>query len=538
MQLKRILGLTSLLLALVLVLSACAGDGEVDETPEEGENEGETETSEGEGGDLTIAVPADISEISPQGSNDVPSSNVQENVFETLVYLDENTEAQPRLAEDWEVIDDTTYEFKIREGVKFHDGSDLNAEVVKANFDRLMDPDTASPQASLVAAVESVEVVDEFKVRFNLEYPYGPLINNLAHTGTSIMSPKVIEEDAKAVENGESPGSYINENPVGTGPFEFDEWTPGESVVLTKNEDYWGDQAKLDSITFQVISENSTRLAELDTGSVDIMANVSPDSVSRVENGENSSLLEQESTSLSYLGFNTQSSPLDDERVRRAISMAVDKEEIIEGIYNGYGVAANSPVPPTVFGHDESVEGIEYNKEEAKALLEEAGYGDGLTLNLMTNNDNQQRMYMAEYVASELEDLNIEVNIEGLEFGSFIDKASNGDHDLFILGWSTPTMDADYATYNLFHSEQHGEAGNMTFLENEEVDKLLDQARQESDPEARKELYSELQQKLVELAPMHYVHHQTYLLGVNDRVKDFSVAGNGIYQFRDTYIEE
>lgn len=542
MRLRKFIWLFSLIVALTLVLAACAGDGEPDEGAAEagadaaGEN-GEGGAGSGTGGDLTIAVPSDAVTLSVHGSNDVPSINVQQNIFETLTTLDENQEVQPGLAEDWEQVDDTTWDLYLREGITFHDGAELTADVVKMNFDRLMDADIASPRAFLFEAVESVEVQDDYTVRMNLEFPYAPLLANLAHTGAAIMSPNIIEEDYAQMEEGGDADTYINQNPVGTGPFEFEEWTPGESVVLTRNDDYWGEDAKLDSVTFKVVEEQSTRIAELETGTSHVADAIGPNNMSRVKGMPNASVLQEPSISLSYIGFNMQKEPFDDERVRQAISMAVNKEEIIEGVYNGVGLVASGPLAPSVFGYDESVEGLEYDPEKAQELLAEAGYEDGFETTIWTN-DDEQRVDTAVAVQSQLEDIGIDVEVQELEWGAYLEKTAKGEHDMFILGWSNSTADADLGLYPLFHSSQVGDPGNRSFLENEEVDKILDEGRRATDPETRTAIYSEAQERLVELAPVLYLHHKEFLLGVDDSVKNFGIDALGLYQIKDAYIEE
>ncbi|MFD1363470.1 glutathione ABC transporter substrate-binding protein [Lentibacillus salinarum] len=537
MRLRKFVWLFSLIVAIALILAACAGDGEPDEGAESGSDAaGEGDAVSESGGDLTIAIGSDVVTLSSHGANDIPSSNVQENIYETLTEMDENQEIQPGLAEDWEEVDDTTRDFYLREGITFHDGAELTADVVKMNFDRLMDEDIGSPRAFLVEAVESVEVQDDYTVRFNLEYAYAPLLAHLAHNGTAIMSPEVIEEDYAQMEEGGDVDSYINQNAAGTGPFEFEEWTPGESVVLTRYDDYWGENAKLDSVTFKVVEEQSTRLAELETGTSDVADAVGPNNLSRVEGMPDASLLQEPSISLSYIGFNVKKEPFDDKRVRQAISMAVDKEEIIEGIYNGVGIPATKPLAPSMFGNDESVEGLEHDPEQAQELLAEAGYEDGFETTIWTN-DNEQRVDIAVTVQSQLEDIGIDVEIEELEWGAYLERTANGEHDMFVLGWSNATADADYGMYPLYHSSQHGDPGNQTFLDNEGVDELLEEARRETDPDAREELYSEAQELLVEQAPMIYLHHKEFLLGVDDSVKNFGIDPQGIYQIKEAYIE-
>jgi len=528
--------LFGLLLSIVLV--ACASEPDESGSTADGSEGGEEADAEGSGGDLIISNPSDIVSMDPALSNDVPSSNVQANVFESLTKQDENMEVQPSLAESWEQIDETTWEFKLREGVKFHDGSDFTAEVVKANIERILDPEVASPRLFLYEMVTEIEVVDDYTVRFTTEYPFSPLPAHLAHTGGGMVSLEQIEADYAAMENGEAPGSVINENPIGTGYFKFDSWEPGSQVKLVKNEDYWGETAKLDSVTFKVVSEGLTRVAELETGDSHIADQISPNSVEQVEAIDGASIDQQGSVSLSYIGFNAEKEPFNDPKVRQAINMAINKEEILDGVYEGFGIPAIGPLAPDVYGYDENVQGLEYDPERAKELLAEAGYEDGFSTTLWTNDANQERMDMATIIQAQLKEFGIDVEIEALEWGAYLEQTANGEHDMFILGWSNATGDADYGLYPLFHSDNVGEPGNRTFTKDAELDELLVQARQESDEEARLELYSQIQEKLTEIAPMLYIHHQEYLTGVSDKVKGFSLLPTQIYQLQNVYIEE
>src|SRR5690625_537726 len=265
---------------LTIALAACASEPDESSTPEN--NSGDSQS----GGELVVAAASDVVALDPAGSNDIPSFDVQSNIFENLIRHDENMELQPALAESWEAIDETTWEFKLQEGVTFHDGSEFNAEVVKANIERVLDPDVAALAGHLIAMIEEVEVVDDYTVRFITEYPFGSLPAHLAHPTASMISLPQIEEDYAAMEEGAEPGSVINENPIGTGYFQFDEWLPGQHVSLTKNDDYWDGEAKLDAVTFKVVSEDLTRIAELETGDSHVSNPLSPSDIERVEGVE------------------------------------------------------------------------------------------------------------------------------------------------------------------------------------------------------------------------------------------------------------
>ncbi|GAB3804361.1 glutathione ABC transporter substrate-binding protein [Virgibacillus kimchii] len=529
---KKAIAYLLLAVFLAIFLSACAGepdeDGAADATGDEPE--------ESEGGDLVIAKASDAVSLDPNGSNDIPSYDVQINIFETLVKQNNEMELTPSLATDWEAIDENVWEFDLREGVTFHDGAAFNADVVKKNIERIIDPEVGSSQASLFEMVTDIEVVDDYTIRFTTEYPFASLPAHLAHPVSGMVSPDLIDEDYAAMEDGNEPGTKINEQPIGTGFFEFDAWSPGEFVRLTRNDDYWDDPAKLDSVTFKVVSEDLTRVAEIQTGDSHITNPLSPSDVEQVNAHDETSVQQQESVSLAYIGFNMEKEPFDDQRVRQAISMAIDKEQIIDGIYDGYAVPAVGPIPPGVLGHEEDGSDLDYDIEKAKELLAEAGYEDGFETSIWTN-DSRERIDTATNVQAQLEQIGIDVNIEVLEWGAYLEATENGEHDMYVLGWVTGTGDADYSTYPLYHSQNVGAPGNRTFLQDEEIDQLLAEGRQTFDDEERHEVYRELQEKLVDLSPKIYLHYSEYLLGVRDEVKGLEQLPTQYLMLKDVYLE-
>lgn len=214
------------------------------------------------------------------------------------------------LATSWEAVDDTTWEFKLQEGVTFHDGTTFNAEVVKANIGRIIDEDVAAPTAYLLDMIDEVIVIDDYTVQIKTAYPFSGLPAHLAHSSGAMISLEQIEADYAAMEEGADPGSVINEKPIGTGYFKFDEWSPGQYIRLVKNEDYWDGTALLDSVTFKVVPEDLTRIAELNTGDSHVTNQLSSSDVAQIESTEGLAMLQQGSVSLDYLGFNTQKSHL------------------------------------------------------------------------------------------------------------------------------------------------------------------------------------------------------------------------------------
>lgn len=560
----KLLLMFAMISVLVFALAACADDSDVDEQAAgDGDDADGTEETAG-GGDLIISEMSDIVSLDPHGQNDVPSSNVRSNIYETLTTLDENMEPQPGLATEWEETGENTWQFTLEEGVTFHDGSEFNAEVVKANLDRIVDPNVGSARMFLYEMIDNVEVIDDYTVEITTEYPFAPLLAHLAHDAGGMISKEVIDEDlqlaldaagedmtaeeyvAERDENGEvevgdgfsdEVGNYIAENPIGTNFFAVESRDPGNNVVLERFDDFHGELANLDTVTFKVVSETGARLAEIETGESHIAGKTESNNVDRVEEHPDTYLNAQPLLSLSYVGFNTEKEPLNDPLVRQAISYAVDRETIIEGVYNGVGIPAHGPLAPGVFGYDENAESIEYDLDHAKELMEEAGHEDGFSIGILTN-DSPERVNTAVFLQEALQELNIDVEVQQREWGAYLEETAAGEHDMYVLGWSTVTGDADYGLFSLFHSSQHGDPGNRSFLSDDEVDELLEAGRQETDPDARLEIYSELQTLLAELEPQINIHHQEELTGVRNEVENFSVDALGIYQLQDVTINE
>lgn len=530
---KQQVFMVSVFAMLLFVLTACASGSDPDEGKDSSSDGGASDGTK----DFVIAVHSDASTLDPTGSNDVPSHNMQEPIFERLLKRDENMELIPGLAKEWEFVDDTTVEFILEENVTFHDGEPFNAEAVKKSLDRVLDPKVASPKYDNFAMIESVDVVDEFTVQVKTSYPFAPILAHLSHTGASIISPKLIDEDYKAIEEGKEPGAAISDNPIGTGPFKYEEWTPGEEITFVRNDDYWGEKAVLDTVTMKVSPESGTRLADLERGFVHATDPVLPNEVAQINDGDFAEVLETSSTGLAFIGFNMKDGPFEDIRVRQAVSMALNKDEVIDGVYDGFGVKGKGPLAPKVFGYDEEIDGLQYDLEEAKKLLAEAGYEDGFTATLWTN-DNPQRIDTAILLQDTLKDLNIELKIEQMEFGTYIEELKKGDHDLYMLGWTNPMLDADHGLYMLFHSSSIGVPPNAMWYENDKVDELLEAGRQEMDDEKRLDIYKELQETIIEDAPMIFLDYQVYLTAVRNNVEGFRIDSGGIYHLEKVDMTE
>lgn len=476
---------------------------------------------------LIIARLSDAESLDHQFMSTINAASVTHGkVYEGLIGRDKSAELQPLLAESWEQLDDTTWEFKLRQGVNFHDGTEFTAEAVKATFDRLLDPEVGSPRAGVLAMVEEIKIIDDHTVQFLLSEPYSPLLSILASHEGGIINPKAIEEFG---------GDDIQE-PNGTGPFKFESWTPGQVIVLTRNEEYWGTPAKVGRVEFKVVPEETTRTSMVETGEAHIAEPLSISQFAAVDASQSSEVYQSEGFGTEYITFNVEKEPFDDVKVRKAVAHAIEMDAIRKGVYNNIGGEANSLLGSKVFGYHEGLETYEYNLSEAKRLLAEAGYPDGLEVKLTTM-DNKERISLAEVVQSQLKGIGIKVNIEVMEYGTFVDTTHSGETEMIITSWRNATGDADYNQYNLMHSSSKGANGNTSFYANAEVDNLIEEARKEADSAKRIELYAkaqDIQMEEVIYIPVRVIENVAVM---SKDVSGFGISPSGYLELNNVSIK-
>lgn len=496
-----------MILAFTFLIAGCSSNNNT----QSGGNSSSSEEPK-EGGTLVIARKADATNLDPHMITSIPTANyIFQKVYEGLVRQDENMQIQPLLAKEWSVSEDgLTWEFKLQEGVSFQDGAPFNADAVKKTMDRVKDANLGLPNTSKFAMVKEVKVVDSTTVQFILEYPYAPLLSTLSANEGSIISPKAIDAGPES----------LAKNPVGTGPFTFASWKPGQEMVLVKNENYWGQKAKIDKVVYKVVPEDATRIAMVETGEANIADNVPVTDIERIEASSNMKLVRAQGLGVEYLGFNTQKKPFDDVRVRQAIAYAIERDAILSGVYNNVGSRTASAMSPKVFGYNPNLNDYEYDINKAKELLKEAGYPNGFTMTITTD-DRKERVNLAEVVQAQLKGIGIDVKLNVMEFGAYLEATDKGEHDMFIGGWGNATGDGDYNQYNVFHSSSHGAKGNQAFYANPEVDKLIEIARKETDSEKRKEIYAQLQEIELQDAPLIPIRTLEYVVVTSDNVRDF-----------------
>ncbi|GAJ98088.1 glutathione ABC transporter substrate-binding protein [Geomicrobium sp. JCM 19055] len=503
--------LSSKALVPVLVIAMMIGCSDDPSSSTEGDTNA---TASSTGGDLRFAIATDAVILDPHRFNDVATSLVLSNTYESLVMHDDDMEIVPRLAESFEQIDELTLEMVLRNDVTFHDGSSFDAYTVEANIERIQDPDIASPRAFMYDAISEVNVIEDDTIHIKTNEPYAPLLANL--TSLSMISSDAIEKH----ENGELD---LSVEIAGTGPFSLLNWEQGNEVRYEAYEEYWGSVANIDTLTFQVVPEEGTRLAMLENEEAHVVDNIEPTNMSRVEAMPNAEVSVSNGLRTEYIGFNVQKEPFNDPLVRKALAHAIDANTITEGIYEGYGVRATAPISEHVFGYSNQLTNYPYDVDLAKQLLEEAGFPDGFETTILTNDAHPMRIQIAEVIQSQLEDVGVRAQIHSMEWGAYLDATANGEQEIYMLGWTTSNADADFGLFPMYHSDSFGYTGNRSFYSNDEVDALLEEAKVEMDEEKRLELYEEAMEIIMIEAPKVFTVQEQLRIGVSDKVNHFSL---------------
>lgn len=508
-----------LLLFTALILAACSsGDsGNSDDGNGNAASDGEN------GGTLVFGRGGDSTSLDPSRTTEGETFKVTKNIFETVVDFEEGgTEIVPGLATDWDVSDDgLTYTFNLEEGITFHDGTDFNADAVVKNFERWAGGDAelfpyynsmfGGFEGDEGHVIESVKAEDDSTVVFTLTRPQAPFLKNLAMDMFAIASPTAFNEQGD---------DDFERNPVGTGPFKFVEWKPNDSITVEKNEDYWQDGLpKLDKVIFQSIPDNSARLNALLSGEIDLADGINPSDATSIEDNPDLQLIERPSMNVGYLGLTVTREPFDKVEVRQAMNHAIDKQAIIDAFYEGRAEIAVNPMPSSIEGYNEEIEGYDYDPEKAKELLKEAGLEDGFEMELWAM--PVPRPYMpdgqkiAEVIQKNLADINVKAEIVSHEWATYLELAEKGDADAFMLGWTGDNGDPDNFLYVLLDEDNIG-SNNYTYFKNDETHDLFIEAQQEIDQDKRNEMYKEAQEILHEEAPWVPIAHSTPLLGASE----------------------
>lgn len=492
-------------------------------TPAATEPAGEGEPKRG--GKITVALNSDLTTMDPHKSTAAVDRQVYQLIYDKLVDIDEQLNIVPYLAQKWEISDDgTQYTFALVSGVTFHDGEPFNAEAVKVNFERMLDPETASPRRSEVAQVTQVEAPDDTTVVLTLSQPYSPLLATLSDRAGMIISPKAIAEL----------GDDLARNPVGTGAFTFVEWIKDDHLTVRRNENYWREGLPyLDEVTYKPVIDATVRLTSLRTNEVQMIDQISPKDVEATKNDPSLVYSEIPGLAFQYISLNVSRPPFDKKELRQAVAWCIDREAIIRAIFFGIGTPAQTPIPPSSWAYDESVQVYQQDYDKARELLAAAGMPDGFEFTMLVTN-SPDAIQLAEAYRAQLAEVGIIANLELLEFGTLLDRNDAGDFEAVSLQWSG-RPDPDGNIYNYFITDGGLNRGGYS---NPEVDDLLNQTRAVSDPDQRRQLYSEVCRLIAEDAPMIFIRFPAEIKVWQPAIKGFVHIPDGMMRLNTVWLEQ
>lgn len=477
--------------------------------------------------------------LDPALENDGESFKVCDNLYETLVtYAEETTEIRPLLARSWEISPDRlTWTFHLRTGVRFHDGTPFNAQAmlfslgrqfwVDHPFHRVEGTYKYWKDMGMDEIVADLQAVDDSTFVIRLKEPNAPFLSNLAMNFCAAVSPTAVARYR---------GDFFK-NPVGTGPFRLVEWRKDERLVLARFEEYWGERPLLDQLVFKPMQEASVRFLELRQGTIQGLDALTPEYLESIRSDPNLQLLTQPGMNVGYLAMNLDRPPFDNRLVRLAVNHAVDKQSLVDNLYGGLAVPAKNPIPPTMWGYNDRIEEYAFDPERARALLREAGFPNGFDTELWAM--PAPRPYMpqpdkiAQAIQAQLERVGIRARIVQWEWGTYLDKVSNGDHPMALLGWVGDNGDPDNFLYVLLDlAAATKPAQNIAFYRSQELHDLLVAARRSADPGERARLYAQAQEVVHRDAPWVPLVHATQTMAFQRRVHGFTLHPTGSHWFR------
>lgn len=476
------------------------------------------------GGSLTAGITGQPDNMDPATNVGYASVQIYGNIFSKLVDVDERGQLVPQLASAWTQVDGASWEFDLVDNAVFHNGEPFTAGDVKFTFDRIKDPATASSFAPLFAPVASVEVVDDHKVRFNLEAPYGPLLSNLAARGQIVNEKAVKDADPKRT-------------PVGTGPFKFVEWVTDDHVTLERWDRYFRpDRPYLDRLVFRGLPVDQTRMAALQAGEVQWVDAIPLNLIEQVKSSGDATVLTSPNAGLpDYLALNTTKPPFDNLKLRQAVAWAIDRTAILELAYSGVGEVANEAVPsgsPWYTGVDPYKEGPDL--ERAKRLVAESGFDTSTAIELLSLPQYPELQRTAEIVKDQLEKIGLKVDLKQVEVTIWLDLFVNRGYQI-TTAYQQGILDPDDFYYLTLHG---GEPRNFTGYSNPQADQALVEARFSDDMARRKELYAQALNVILNDAPVVFTHYELVNYAFTPAVQGVVILPSMDLRFEDVWLEQ
>jgi peptide/nickel transport system substrate-binding protein len=479
-------------------------------------------------GTLVMIIESSPTNLDPRAGIDAQSERIDMLIFDALFRRDEHFNLQPMLAESYEVPNPSTYIFHLRTGVRFHDGRSLTARDVKYTIDSMLNHVLPSPKTATYKHVDHIDAPDDATVIFHLKEPDATLMWNLSEGGIGIVPY--------------GSGADFNRQPIGSGPFRFVRQEQDKEVVLERNPDYWdaGLCPRIARVRFAVVPDATTRALELRKGSADIAPNgsLSADMVQPMRHDPNLQVEIASGSTYNYLAFNLRDPILKDVRVRQAIAYAINREPIIHYLWRDEAEPASSILPPQSWAYDGNVRQYNYDPQRARELLDQAGHppgNDGVRFHVtMKTSTEETTRLLAAVLQQQLRDVGIALDIRSLEFATFFSDVTKGAFQIFSLRWIGGNQNPDIFDYVFHSSSTPPQRANRGYYSNGRVDALLNQAREEVDPEKRKPLYDEVQKILAEDLPYVNLWYLDNVVVHTRRVKNLILMPSGDYGFLKT----
>ncbi len=513
---KRMFALLTAAVLLCGILTGCGGN------PDAGSQSGTSGDSGSAVKDtLVVAVPDAPSYMDPQVQAAIATFRVTTQMFDRLVSLDNDMNLVPGLAESWDVIDDKTTVFHLRQGVKFHNGEEMTSEDVKYSLERCI---ASSGVNYNYLIIDTITCDDDYTVTITTKEPFNALLPRLTLDAASIIC-----------KSADSSPEEFNRHPVGAGPYKFVSWELGGDVVLEAFEDYYKGAPAVKRVIFRTIPEAINRSIGLETGEVDLAYDLGITDLESLAGNDKVTTLTTPSNTVWYLGMNVQKAPLDNVKVRQAIAYALNPQDYIDIVFSGEAtLARNTMLPAGVEGYAPDTVTYDYNVETAKALLAEAGYPDGFATTLWCA-DSQVMRDSAVVIQEQLRQIGINAEVKTMEQGQYYSETGKGEQDLFIM--SKTSIDPDSMLRAMYHTEAFGLSGNRSFWATPETDEMMDKASTTTDKAEALELYKQIQTIVAENVPLVPIAIEHLNAGMQSNVKGFGLYPGKSHYIYGTYFE-
>ena len=495
-----------ILIIMLLLLNACA------------------ENIEKEKNTLTVAVPIEATGLFSYRANDPHSSRVLALLFDTLIKRDIDGNFEPSIATSWEYTSPTVLELTIRSNTYFHNGDLLTLEDVQFSYECILKTPNL---AHTVGPILRTEITKDNKFRVVLKEPYAPLIHLLAYRTFKIVNKAYVLSNE----------IDIDQKPMGTGSYKLKTWNRGQNIILEKNENYWDTPAHIQEINFRTVNDPVARAIALESGDVDIAYDIEGSDKDRIIDNPNLVWRQREIPRVEYIAMNIGKgdNPLwKDKRGRQAFAYALDLQGIVNSVLFGMGKVGNSLLSPVINGYDTELPLITRNIEKSKQLLADMGIKDP-SMNIWVREGVSQKI--GEVIQANLAEVGIKATIETVEYARFLEGIAQGEHDVFILNWTTITGDADYGLNNLLNTASWGSKGNRSFYSNPEIDSLLAAGRTTLDSEKRKIIYQKIQEIVYDDVPYIPIYYAVLGTGMSKDVKGFEFDIFADFTLNKVYFE-